>query len=398
MKIIVVSPTPTHPPSAGNRARILSMTQALKELGHEVHFAFATLETADRDAMEAYFGRDRLHWMEALPTLAQRSPFKRARRFMLRCLRVDAAYRWGIDDWYDPALTPRLKALQSEHHFDAVFVEYVFMSKAFEAFGSGCLKVLDTHDVFGDRHRIYLDAGQSPQWYSTAPADEDLALKRADVVLAIQEAEAQVFKQRLHANDDQVITLGHLLHTSRRVSGCPALSAVFLASSNHINVVAAQYFIDAVLPLILLRHPEFKLFLAGNICDAIADGPGLVKLGRVNHVLDAFDRASVAVNPVTMGTGLNIKLLDAMAAGMPIVSTDSGVRGLTWAQREGIAVVPDQDPQAMAQAVVAAVENPAQSTRMADIAYRQAQLWNKAQMTTLQSTLLKSRHAEGVCR
>jgi hypothetical protein len=55
-KILVVSMTPTHPPNAGNRIRILGMSRWLREQGHEVHFLYSDQGWGDNEGMKAFWG------------------------------------------------------------------------------------------------------------------------------------------------------------------------------------------------------------------------------------------------------------------------------------------------------------------------------------------------------
>ena len=53
MKVLIVSPVPTDPILAGNRARVLNLFVALEQLGHEVKFAYVHYEHGtDYNAME----------------------------------------------------------------------------------------------------------------------------------------------------------------------------------------------------------------------------------------------------------------------------------------------------------------------------------------------------------
>ena len=72
-------------------------------------------------------------------------------------------------------------------------------------------KVLDTHDRFALRHRAYLAAGQQPHWLSTMLEQESIGLRRAHVVLAMQDNEAAEFRQQLTGATTRVLTVGHLL-------------------------------------------------------------------------------------------------------------------------------------------------------------------------------------------
>lgn len=387
MKILVVSPVPTDPVDAGNRARIATLTQELTRAGHAVHFACLPLEAFDEDAMRTRFGDDRLHWLPAPPQPGVTGRMANTLRRAGRALKVDAAYRWPLDAWYDEACTAALRKLQTAHRFDAVFVEYVFLSKAFEAFGPEVLRVLDTHDRFGLRHRHYLDAGMKPQWFSTTLAEEERGFRRADYVLAIQPTEARDFAARLAGASARVLQVGHLIDIGEPVTPADRPAAVFVGSGNPLNAMGARYFIERVLPQIRQRRPNAELLLAGSVCDAIADAPGVVKLGFVPDLRDAFAAAGVFVNPVLAGTGVNIKLLDAMAAGMPIVSTTSGARGLDAHSGSAFLVVEDDDAAGFAREVLRLLDDAEEREQLAKRARDAALAWNAVQLSSLDATL-----------
>lgn len=120
-------------------------------------------------------------------------------------------------------------------------------------------------------------------------------------------------------------------------------------------------------------------------------GPGgVLKLGRVDNLKDAFTRAPLSINPITLGTGINIKLLDALAAGVPTVSTQTGVRGLSEQYRGGVVVVEDEDHQAFANAIVWLSSSREQRQELGNRAFGDAAEWNRRQMAVL-GNILKSK-------
>ncbi len=80
--------------------------------------------------------------------------------------------------------------------------------------------------------------------------------------------------------------------------------------------------------------------MAGRICEWLPDTPHVTKLGFVGDLKNVFEAAPLAINPVLLGSGINIKLLEAMAAALPTVSTVTGARGLPEAFSGGVVVVP----------------------------------------------------------
>ena len=387
MKILVVSPTPTHPTTAGNRARIYTLTEALRADGHQVHFAYVPLESADTAAMLAWFGEGQFHLLLYKRPQSMMGVSARLRRKALKLLHREAGYLWGLDDWYDDGLQEQLFALHRAHRFDSVFVEYVFMSKALEAFSPSVFKVLDTHDRFALRHRAYLAAGQQPHWFSTTLEQESTGLRRAHVVLAMQDNEAAEFRQQLTGATTRVLTVGHLLDLRQRVAPATGPAAVFIASVNPINADAARYFVQEVLPRVHAERPDFTLVLAGDVCNGVPDTPRVVKLGRVTRVTDAFACGALAVNPVRVGTGINIKLLESLAAGLPNVCSASGARGLESYHGRAMLVVPDGDPAAMACAIEAVLADGTMAAALAANGRQLAEDWNVRQTAALRAVL-----------
>src|SRR5215469_11149977 len=138
LKVLVLSPTPTHPLDMGHRRRIYFVCRRIKELGGEVHFLH-------------YPSEDR--WAVALPLAEQRRMIADwdgyyvapvTRPLHAPALQADHA----IDEWWDPGIGDMLNWLFRVQTFDVFIVNYVWLSKAFEHAPSGVLKIVDTHDRF----------------------------------------------------------------------------------------------------------------------------------------------------------------------------------------------------------------------------------------------------------
>lgn len=99
--------------------------------------------------------------------------------------------------------------------------------------------------------------------------------------------------------------------------------------------------------------------------------------------------ADVFVNPVRHGAGINIKMIEAMAAGLPVVSTTVGARGLHW--RDGEHLLVADEPAAFAAAVRRLLDDPAGRARIADAGRRfvTGELDPAAQFSRLTEALLR---------
>ncbi|MDQ6665578.1 MAG: glycosyltransferase [Acidobacteriota bacterium] len=108
---------------------------------------------------------------------------------------------------------------------------------------------------------------------------------------------------------------------------------LFLGSFRHVpNQVALEWFARQVLPLVLAKCPGARLFVAGSDPPprhAYADASGAIEmLGFVEDIQPLFSRCAVFVCPILSGSGVRVKLLEAFASGIPVVSTYIGAEGL----------------------------------------------------------------------
>jgi hypothetical protein len=348
-RLLIVSPVASHPPAQGNAARLVALAAALMARGVHCAFLHHTAEgmtAAQEAAMRAF-------WPEFHVNHAERRPEPR----------LPGA--WGLDDWCPETLVARVAALQRARRYDAVLVNYVWLSRAFLGLDGGPnggadtpgpLRVLDTHDVFGGRRAVAGAAGLDPSWYFTTPAEEARGLARADLVLAIQAAEAATLRAR---GAPAVLEVGHLPPLPPVLAG-PVPAAVplapygVLASGNPWNVAAVRA-LDAALAqgptgpagpagpasigpraaaggsAAAPAGPAPRWLLAGSILRAL--DPLVLRtrpllLPAVADLRAFHDAVGCVLAPNTDGTGLKIKTVEAVLSGRPVLGTAHGFAGL----------------------------------------------------------------------
>lgn len=98
------------------------------------------------------------------------------------------------------------------------------------------------------------------------------------------------------------------------------------------NADAITHFHSEVYPLIKRRVPDVRLWIVGKDPSAsvrrLARDPSVTVTGFVPDVAWYLRKATVAVNPLRIGAGLQNKLLEAMAAGLPVVATEVANEGV----------------------------------------------------------------------
>mgnify|MGYP000174676848 CR=1 FL=1 len=115
------------------------------------------------------------------------------------------------------------------------------------------------------------------------------------------------------------------------------------------NYKSIDHFVSDIWPLIKRRVPDAVLRIAGRDLPAKyehkwKDCPGVQVLGFVDKISDEYLHAKVFISPLTIGGGTNIKILEAMKYGLPIVATSFSVRGYsTFIQNGGNILIADDD-------------------------------------------------------
>jgi glycosyltransferase involved in cell wall biosynthesis len=153
-----------------------------------------------------------------------------------------------------------------------------------------------------------------------------------------------------------------------RPEGREPTTMLFLGSFRHDpNRVAVDWFVREVMPLILKRLPEARLTIVGSDpppAHTYADAEGhLDMLGFVDDVREPLARYAVFVCPILSGSGVRVKLLEAFAAGIPVVSTHVGAEGL--AEKDGEFCALSDSPAGFAERVVKLLEDSGEAAAMA---------------------------------
>lgn len=388
MRVLLASSCPTHPPIEGNSRRIETLAASLARLGCEVEFLYLPsrdFPRPDLEAMARVFG-ERLHLST---TLDRHDAPPRRLVARHRAWSWTGARRAPPQAAYDRRLPAewhvRIRELERRRLYDAVVVEYVFLSALLRDLPSRVRKVLDTHDVFSGRNARMAALGDTVPWLETTAEDETVGLDRADVVLAIQSDEAATFRARTRA---RVLTVGHLVD---RISPPPPdpggrPSLLLLGGPHSLNVQGLRWFLEAVWPRIRRAVPDAVFRVAGRLGESLPRAAQDVeRLGVVERAADAYAAAHVVVNPVRAGTGLAIKTIEALAHGRALVATPAGARGV--AEGAGRAFALADGAEAFAAAAIDLLGDPRRRRELAASASDFAADWNRRQLESLRTAI-----------
>jgi len=316
--VVVFSPTPSHPQNAGNRSRIFTVTKKLQDLGYRVHFVYFSQEGlfSSQESMM------RECW-DDLTIIHKVGHYK-----------MTGSGYYKADDWYQDGIGEVVSEICEKERPVAVLVNYIFQSKLLEFIDDEIVKIIDSIDLFTDRHLMLKASGIEPDYFYTVSSEEQICFNRADYILAIQEHEAEIIRSMTSAS---VLVLPHVI-----LSGVKDLKFLgerrrkeivlgFIGSANSLNVTSLKEFLN-VLALVNEELGDiYRLKVGGSVCEKLSKELEELRfveaVGYIDDLRDFFFDVDIAVNPLVAGTGLKIKTVDSLLNGIPVISTVSGFDG-----------------------------------------------------------------------
>ena len=214
--------------------------------------------------------------------------------------------------------------------------------------------VIDLHNIYSKLVRRV--AEESGGWLSRLYLQREArllaqverrAVASSAAVLAVSEDERLYFKalgaKAAHLVPNGVDCEAYGSWPVPRPVGPPTI--LFLGTMSwEPNVNAAQFLVHQVLPTVRRRYPQARLQIVGrdptqNIL-ALAKLPGVEVTGSVPDVGPYWQDAHLLAVPLQAGGGTRLKILEAFAAGVPVVSTPMGCEVIVGADERHLLVVP----------------------------------------------------------
>lgn len=190
-------------------------------------------------------------------------------------------------------------------------------------------------------------------------------LAQCDLAISLGTADRDVLARWLPRLPVVVIPSGmDLEHWQPNFNPAVEHEVLFVGNFRHPpNLEGALWLAREVWPLVQRAHPAARLTLAGREPPAeilALASPTIRVPGTLADMRPLFAQASVFVAPIFWGSGIRIKLLEALAAGIPIVATPLSAEGMDVAESAIIA----EQPHDFAAAVVRLLDDRQLRTRM----------------------------------
>ncbi len=327
MNILILSPFLPYPIDQGGKIRIFNIIKNLSK-NHAI-----TLATVTHGSLSEYESLSKL-CDEVI--IVKRPPKKWGDRFSF--LLSAEPYNYII--YYSDELKLELRRLLSRKSFDLVQIEFPMMWQYADIF-KGMPVILDAHNI---EHEIIRQVkyGYSSLMRKILYVMEEIKIKRKEkrawrecaLCFTVSKKERDLIAA-YHGHNEKVFTISNGVdletHTFLPKSETEG-RLLFLGGMDYQpNLDSALYLLKEIFPSVRSGNHAVRLdFVARDVWRINIPMPvvGVEFHENVPDVLPYFRRSDILLVPLRYGGGTRIKILEAMAAGLPVVTTSKGCEGI----------------------------------------------------------------------
>lgn len=356
MKILFLSLRFPFPPHRGDRIRAFHFSKQLAE-HHSltfVSFVESDQEISDVKQMEAFC--DRVEWVR----------FHRNRACLNTLIHSFSSQPLQLHYWYASQMQRKVDRLLEQYDFNLIHVQ-LFRMAQYVSHRHGIPKMLDLCDslALNLQRRLVLDRSLKRPLVRL----EERRVREYEVEIAKSfdwgTVVADCDRDYLLEQDDSlnlsIVPMGVDLEFFQPTSTAYQPHLLFTGTMSYFpNWDAAVFFYEQILPLIQSKHPEIIFNIVGNHppeqIKRLSNGNNVVVTGHVPDIRPYFEQAAVFVSPLRSGSGVQVKNLEAMGMGVPVVTTSIGAQGLEVEAGKDILIA--DAPEDFAKHVIDLIQSP----------------------------------------
>lgn len=231
-----------------------------------------------------------------------------------------------LKNFYNEEITSKLSSIFSLYKFESVIIEYLQLSYLLPLFKNK-ITLLDSHDIMYKRAESF-EKNKQKHWLNITKEEEFSIFKNYNKVIAIQEDEYKL----LLDNKIKSLYCPHPIKVENiETEKDTKINIIFIGGYSIANKDAIEWFLNNIWKF-FIKNRFISLNIYGNVSSFFkhfdTNQTNISINGKIENLKEIYQKGTIAINPVQMGGGLKIKNIEAMAYGIPLITTDVGAKGL----------------------------------------------------------------------
>lgn len=374
MNVVIVNESMPYPPTAGNRIRTLNLMLKLAKRHRLTYIARADGASAETREAVAYLGE---HGIRTI--IADDAPPRRtgAGLYWRLAANLASVSPYAVSSHNSRAMRRAILRHAISEKVDVWQFEWLAYADALRGV-SGVRRVIIAHNIESLIWQRYVESETNSlkkwylrqQWRKFHRVEQRL-FNEVECVVTVSPEDQELAKKEFGITHTAVVDNGvdcaHFAELSRSPERA---SVLFLGSLDwRPNMDAATLLLDRIFPLVRQQEPEARLAIVGRrppqwLVARVAGMAGVELYADVPDVRPYLARATAMTVPLRIGGGSRLKILEAMAAGTPVVSSRVGAEGLSVTADEHLKV--SDSVEEHAAMLVEAIRQPAEMAALSD--------------------------------
>jgi len=228
--------------------------------------------------------------------------------------------------------------------FDIWIIEYIHNAYFLTYLPEGVQAILDAHDIISERSKGFRKYNYEESIFELDEETELEILDMFDYVIFLTENDSLFARKRI--DEKKILICPHPVNVKKPKLRKKVRNIGFIGSEYIPNVDAVEYFITNCWPLLIKKYPDLTFTIYGNVVKKIQkflNTQNIVLSGFVESLDMVYSNIDILVNPVRFGSGLKIKNVEALANGLPLITSLHGASGLERIMNMGFLIAENSD-------------------------------------------------------
>jgi polysaccharide biosynthesis protein PslH len=363
MKILVLSPKPPWPPYDGGAVATLRCIEGLAASGALISVLAMRTEKHGTVSGPASQSRGFLQYYETVSVNTRIRPAKMLANLLF------SSEPYDLQRFRSGKYSEALRSLLLREHFDIIQCEGLLFSYYFDE-----IRALTDAPLVFRAHNVEHRIREMMAELATVPAERDylkslagrlrkrelLALRQYDAIVPISEPDFKWFKSVAPDKPMLLSETGTGIPEMNEKPDSTGLKVGFIGALNwQPNLDGLKWFLTGVWPNLLRSLPDATFHIAGRDADANVKnrmgGKNVFLEGEVEDANRFMASMTVMIAPLFAGSGLRIKIIEAMSLGKTVVATPVAAEGLSVEDHREILI--GTDAASFCDALTSALSN-----------------------------------------